>query len=63
MHDKRYRVWKPCSKKKEYANSYILNVNKCFKDISSKIINIQLWIIIQILKSNTNFEKKNILVK
>ena len=65
MHDKRYRVWKHCPKKKKsiYANSYILNVNECLKDISSKIINIQLWIVIQNLKSNTNFKKKNILVK
>ena len=50
MHDNRYKVWKHCPKKREYANSYILNVNECFKEISSKIINIQLWIVIQILK-------------
>ena len=64
-HDKRYRVWKhrPKKKKSIYSNSYILNVNDCLKDISSKIINIQLWIVIQNLKSNTNFKKKNILVK
>lgn len=52
-----YKVWKHYPKKREYENIFILNFNECFKDISSKIINIQLWIVMQNLKRKIPLSK------